>query len=86
MSHVNAVAFTILVVSFLSVTLIGFAAAKWRPAEDPSTAPPIPAGPRRARPRGSPPPAATAVPAPTASAAGARDRPRPAAARPRAPE
>ena len=35
MSHVNAVAFAILVVSFLAVTLIGFAAARWRPAEDP---------------------------------------------------
>ena len=35
MSHVNAVALTILVVSFLIVTLIGFAAARWRPAEDP---------------------------------------------------
>ena len=35
MSHVNTVAFTILVVSFLAVTLIGFAAARWRPAEDP---------------------------------------------------
>jgi len=34
-SHVNTVAFTILVVSFLAVTLIGFAAARWRPAEDP---------------------------------------------------
>jgi SSS family solute:Na+ symporter len=34
MSHVNAVAFTIVVVSFLAVTLIGFAAARWRPAED----------------------------------------------------
>jgi solute:Na+ symporter, SSS family len=34
-SHVNAVPFTILVVSFLFVTLIGFAAARWRPAEDP---------------------------------------------------
>jgi SSS family solute:Na+ symporter len=32
---VNAVALTILVVSFLIVTLIGFAAARWRPAEDP---------------------------------------------------
>jgi SSS family solute:Na+ symporter len=32
---VNGVAFTILVVSFLAVTLIGFAAARWRPAEDP---------------------------------------------------
>ena len=35
MNHVNAVALTILVVSFLIVTLIGFAAARWRPAEDP---------------------------------------------------
>ena len=35
MTHVNAIAFTILVVSFLAVTLIGFAAARWRPAEDP---------------------------------------------------
>ena len=34
-SHVNAVPLTILVVSFLIVTLIGFAAARWRPAEDP---------------------------------------------------
>jgi solute:Na+ symporter, SSS family len=34
-SHVNAVSLTILVVSFLMVTLIGFAAARWRPAEDP---------------------------------------------------
>jgi solute:Na+ symporter, SSS family len=34
-SHVNPVAFTILVVSFLAVTMIGFAAARWRPAEDP---------------------------------------------------
>jgi solute:Na+ symporter, SSS family len=34
-NHVNAVALTILVVSFLIVTLIGFAAARWRPAEDP---------------------------------------------------
>jgi SSS family solute:Na+ symporter len=34
MSHVNAVAFTIVVVSFLVVTLIGFAAARWHPAED----------------------------------------------------
>jgi SSS family solute:Na+ symporter len=34
-SHVNAVAFGILVVAFLAVTLIGFAAARWRPAEDP---------------------------------------------------
>src|SRR5690348_10711213 len=35
MSHVNAVTFTILVASFLLVTLIGFASARWRPAEDP---------------------------------------------------
>ena len=35
MSHVNAVSFTILAASFLIVTLIGFAAARWRPAEDP---------------------------------------------------
>ena len=35
MSHVNTVAFTILVVSFLTVTLVGFGAARWRPAEDP---------------------------------------------------
>jgi SSS family solute:Na+ symporter len=35
MSHVNTVAFTILVASFLVVTLVGFAAARWRPAEDP---------------------------------------------------
>jgi SSS family solute:Na+ symporter len=34
-SHVNAVPLTILVASFLIVTLIGFAAARWRPAEDP---------------------------------------------------
>ena len=35
MSHVNAVSFAILAGSFLIVTLIGFAAARWRPAEDP---------------------------------------------------
>ena len=35
MNHVNAVTFTILVASFLLVTLIGFASARWRPAEDP---------------------------------------------------
>ncbi len=35
MSHVNTVAFTILVASFLTVTLIGLGAARWRPAEDP---------------------------------------------------
>jgi len=34
-SHVNTVAFTILVVAFFAVTLIGFGAARWRPAEDP---------------------------------------------------
>jgi SSS family solute:Na+ symporter len=33
--HVNTVAFTILVVAFVAVTLIGFGAARWRPAEDP---------------------------------------------------
>jgi SSS family solute:Na+ symporter len=35
MSHANAVSFTILAASFLIVTVIGFAAARWRPAEDP---------------------------------------------------
>jgi len=35
MSQVDVTAFTILVASFLAVTLIGFAAARWRPAEDP---------------------------------------------------
>jgi solute:Na+ symporter, SSS family len=34
MSHVNAVSFTILIVLFLAVTLTGFAAARWRRAED----------------------------------------------------
>ena len=34
MSHVNAVSFTIVVGVFLAVTLVGFAAARWRPAED----------------------------------------------------
>jgi solute:Na+ symporter, SSS family len=34
-SHVNTVAFTILVVAFFGVTLVGFGAARWRPAEDP---------------------------------------------------
>ena len=34
MSHVNAVSFTILVVLFLLVTLTGFAAARWRRAEN----------------------------------------------------
>ena len=35
MSHVNTVAFAILIGSFLVVTFIGFASARWRPAEDP---------------------------------------------------
>jgi solute:Na+ symporter, SSS family len=34
MSNVNAVTFTIVVVLFLVVTLTGFAAARWRRAED----------------------------------------------------
>jgi solute:Na+ symporter, SSS family len=34
MTHVNAVSFTILVVLFAVVTLVGFAAARWRRAED----------------------------------------------------
>ena len=34
MSHINAVSFTILVVLFLLVAIIGFAAARWRRAED----------------------------------------------------
>ena len=34
MTHVNAVAFTIVVVSFVIVTGVGFAAARWRPARD----------------------------------------------------
>ncbi len=34
MTHVNAVAFTILVALFAVVTLVGFAAARWRRAED----------------------------------------------------
>ncbi len=34
MTHINAVAFTIVVVCFLIVTVAGFAAARWRPAED----------------------------------------------------
>jgi SSS family solute:Na+ symporter len=33
-SHVNAVAFTIVLICFLFVTVAGFAAARWRPAED----------------------------------------------------
>jgi SSS family solute:Na+ symporter len=35
MNHVNTVTLTILLASFLLVTLIGFASARWRPAEDP---------------------------------------------------
>ena len=35
MSHVDGVAFIIVVESFVIVTLIGLAAARWRPAEDP---------------------------------------------------
>jgi solute:Na+ symporter, SSS family len=34
MSHVNAVSFAILIVLFLVVTLVGFAAARWRRAGD----------------------------------------------------
>ena len=34
MTHINAVAFTIVLVCFLIVTIVGFAAARWRPAED----------------------------------------------------
>ena len=33
-SHLNVVSFTIVAASFLIVTLIGFASARWRPAED----------------------------------------------------
>jgi len=35
MSHFNAVTFAIVIGSFLIVTYIGFASARWRPAEDP---------------------------------------------------
>jgi hypothetical protein len=35
MGNIDSVAFAILAVSFLIVTLIGFASARWRPAEDP---------------------------------------------------
>ena len=35
MSHLNVVAFSIVVAAFVIVTLVGFAAARWRPAEDP---------------------------------------------------
>jgi solute:Na+ symporter, SSS family len=34
-NHLNAVTFVIVVASFLTVTVIGFASARWRPAEDP---------------------------------------------------
>jgi SSS family solute:Na+ symporter len=34
MNHVNAVTFAIVLISFLIVTLIGFASARWRPAGD----------------------------------------------------
>src|SRR6202167_2324950 len=34
MTHINAVSFTILVVLFAVVTLVGFAAVRWRRAED----------------------------------------------------
>ena len=34
MSHVNATTFTIVVILFLFVTFIGFAAAHWRRADD----------------------------------------------------
>jgi solute:Na+ symporter, SSS family len=33
-THINAVAFTIVLICFLIVTVAGFAASKWRPAED----------------------------------------------------
>ena len=35
MDHVNEMALAIVVASFLVVTVIGFAAARWRPAENP---------------------------------------------------
>ena len=35
MSHLNAVTLIIVLASFLIVTIIGFASARWRPAEDP---------------------------------------------------
>jgi Sodium:solute symporter family len=34
-NHLNSVTFVILIASFLVVTYIGFASARWRPAEDP---------------------------------------------------
>ena len=35
MTHLNAVSLVVVLASFLIVTLIGFASARWRPAEDP---------------------------------------------------
>ena len=35
MGNLDSVAFAILAVAFLIVTLIGFVSARWRPAEDP---------------------------------------------------
>ena len=35
MTHLNAVSLVVVLASFLIVTFIGFAAARWRPAEDP---------------------------------------------------
>jgi len=35
MSHINGITFAVVVVSFLVVTLIGFAAARWRPTANP---------------------------------------------------
>ncbi len=34
MTHINAVSFSILLVLFVLVTVVGFAAARWRRAED----------------------------------------------------
>src|SRR6201995_345767 len=34
MSHVNVTTFTIVIVLFVIITLVGFAAARWRRAED----------------------------------------------------
>ena len=35
MNHLDGVALTVVIASFLIVTCIGFASARWRPAEDP---------------------------------------------------
>ena len=35
MNHLNAVTLAIVFGSFLAVTVIGFASARWRPGEDP---------------------------------------------------